>query len=41
MRRFVCLLVGVLLVIPAIGSDSPKGDDGRDGTEHRREVWAL
>jgi len=28
MRRFVCLLAGVLLVVPSLGSDDPKGYDG-------------
>ena len=28
MRRTVCLLVGVLLVVPSLGSDTPKDYDG-------------
>jgi len=28
MRRFVCLLAGVLLVVPSLGSDAPKKYDG-------------
>jgi uncharacterized protein (TIGR03067 family) len=41
MRRFVCLLVGVLLVVPALGSDSPKEYGGATDGDELQGTWEL
>jgi uncharacterized protein (TIGR03067 family) len=40
MRRIV-LLAGVLLVVPALGSDAPKEYDGRAVTDDLEGAWQL
>jgi len=39
MRRIVCLLAGVLLVVPSLGSDTPKGDDGATEIDRLEGTW--
>jgi uncharacterized protein (TIGR03067 family) len=41
MRRTVWLLVGVLLVLPSLGSDAPKDYDGAVRTEDIEGEWRL
>jgi uncharacterized protein (TIGR03067 family) len=43
MRRFVCLLAGVLLVVPSLGSDSPEYDGATEmkGLEGEWRLTAL
>src|SRR5437868_2823048 len=41
MRRIVCLLVGVLLVVPSLGSDSPKDYDGTTEQDDLQGTWQL
>ena len=42
MRRFVCLLAGLLLVLPSLGSDAPKEYDGATVQKEELEgTWRL
>src|SRR5262249_53404922 len=41
MRRIVCLLAGVLLVLPSLGSDSPKEYDGATQLSNIDGSWQL
>jgi uncharacterized protein (TIGR03067 family) len=41
MRRIVCLLGGVLVVVPSLGSDSPKGYGDAAEPDELQGTWAL
>src|SRR6478672_4540007 len=41
MRRIVWLLAGVLLVVPSLGSDAPKGYDGATEDVGIEGTWRL
>src|SRR5262249_52284330 len=41
MRRIVCLLAGVLLVVPSLGSDAPKEYDGATERDELEGTWEL
>jgi uncharacterized protein (TIGR03067 family) len=41
MRRLVCLLAGVLLVVPSLGSDAPKEYDGATEKDELEGTWEL
>src|SRR5690349_9206168 len=41
MRRIICLLAGVLLVVSSLGSDSPKGYDDKTENGGIEAPWRL
>jgi uncharacterized protein (TIGR03067 family) len=41
MRRFVCLLAGVLLVVPSLGWDAPREYDGATKADELKGTWEL
>ena len=41
MRRSVCLLAVVLLVVPLLGSDAPKEYDGATETDELQGTWTV
>jgi len=41
MRRFVCLLAGVLVVVPSLGSDSPREYDGATEMDGIEGTWRF
>jgi len=41
MRRTVCLLAAVLLVLPSLGSDAPKEDEGAAVRDDLQGTWQV